>query len=378
MSGQLLSEAKKKIRYTPDLKSVLKIYPTAVKSKDWPEIARLAAAGQVQAAKDLAARDEVQPHIRRRNIMARRQRIERVELFSRLSQAEKSLRSMLNDFTKAVSDRVMDKGTSLKGLKPINETLHSELVLLRRRMNVWFLALIKDSMKMGFRHAGNALTPIFKHNQEAVTNIIAEQALFEARLSFGLNSTLSNQGQPGVKTSSAKWTAIGQKIVRDVAKDNLQGMTPSERIWDLTSRSEADLKRIIANGIGQGNSPYKIAKSIERYVSPDVSATDELGIQNGPGVYRSPYRNAMRIARTETNRAYTQASAQFAKGKSFIQGIQITLSPNHDVEDECDDLAAMDPVSADEFADLIPAHPHCMCTGTFVIDPKALGEEGDE
>jgi hypothetical protein len=311
-------------------------------------------------------------------ILAKRLRTERVELFARLSQAEKSLRGMLSDFTKAVTAKVVAQGDSLSGLKPINGILHSETVLLRRRMGVWFTALIRDSMKMGFRHAGDALKPIFKHNQEAVTDLIAEQALFEARLSFGLDTQFANQANPTVKTSSKKWKSTGQKIVAAITKKNLQGLTASERIWDLTSRTEADLKRMIANGIANGNSPYKIAKSIEKYVSPSVAATDELGIQTGPGVYRSPYRNAMRLARTETNRAYTQSSAAFAKGKPWIDGIQITLSPVHDEEDECDDLAAMDPVSPEEFADLIPAHPHCMCTGTFVINKKYLGEDDDE
>lgn len=312
-------------------------------------------------------------------ILAKRMRNERVELFSRLSQAERALRVMLGEFTKSVSAKVVAKGETLTGLKAINATLHDETVILRRKIGVWFTALIRDSMKMGFRHAGDALAPVFKHNlRESIEReILADRELFEARLSFGLNTSFAQQSSPRVKTSSAKWALAGQRIVRNITKKNLQGLTASERIWDLTSRTEADLKRIIANGIGQGNSPYKIAKNIEKYVSPSVAATDELGIQNGPGVYRSPYRNAMRLARTETNRAYTQSTAAFANGKPWIDGMQITLSPNHDDEDECDDLAAMDPVSPDEFADLIPAHPHCMCTGTFVIKQEYLGEDPD-
>ncbi len=309
-------------------------------------------------------------------VLAKRLRIERVELFARLSQAEKSLRSMLNDFTKAVTDKVIAKGTSLAGIKPINTVLHDETVLLRRRMKVWFSALVKDSMKMSFRHVGDALTPVFKHNQEAITNIVAEQALFEAKLSFGLDTSFANRTDPKVDTTSARWTAIGKKIATGITRTNkATGVKISERIWELTARTEMDLKRIIANGIAQGNSPYKIAKSIEKYVSPSVSATDELGIQTGPGIYRSPYRNAMRLARTETSRAYTQASAEFAKNKEWVDAVAITLSPNHDVEDECDDLADNGPYSPEEAADAIPAHPHCMCYLTPIINPKYLGEE---
>ncbi len=307
-------------------------------------------------------------------IIAKRLRMERVELLTRLTLAEKALRGMLKGFTKMLVAKVVMRAQTLAGLKPINAVLHSGIVDLRSSMRVWMNALLRDAVKMGLRHPGDALKPIFKDNQEAVTDIVAEQALFEARLSFGLDKTFARKAKPGVKASSAKWSAIGQKIIRDVAKKNLQGLTVSERIWDLTSRTESDLKRIIANGIAQGRSPYEISKQIEKYVSPRLGAADALGIQTGPGIYRSPYRNAMRLARTETNRAYTQASSQFYQNKPWVSEVDITLSPVHDVEDDCDDLADGGPYSPEEAGDLIPAHPHCMCSITPRIDPAYLGE----
>src|SRR5258706_2254630 len=159
-------------------------------------------------------------------VIARRLRMQRVELFARLTQAEKALRGMLNGFTQVVIVQVKSKGDKLANLRAINKTLHSQIVLLRLSMRVWMNALIRDAVKMGFRHPGNALKPIFKDNREAVTDIIAEQALFEARLSFGL--TNFGNAQPDIKTSSAKWQAIGAKIIRNVAKKNLQGLTVSE------------------------------------------------------------------------------------------------------------------------------------------------------
>lgn len=307
------------------------------------------------------------------HIIAKRIRAERVELFARLTMAEKALRAMLSAFTKNVVAKVNSQGTSLANLKRINATLHGEIVILRSSMRIWMNALIRDAVKMGFRHPGDALKPIFKANQEAVTNIITEQALFEAKLSFGLDQGFARRTDPGVKTSSAKWTAIGQRIIRDVAKKNLQGLSVSERVWDLTSRAEQDLKRIVANGIAAGRSPYEISKQIEKYVSPEAGVADELGIQTGPGVYRSPYKNAMRLARTETNRAYTQASANFYQDKPWVSEVDVTLSPDHDTPDDCDDVADAGPYSPEEADGLIPVHPHCMCSLTPRIDPEYLG-----
>jgi hypothetical protein len=309
-------------------------------------------------------------------IIAKRIRIERVELFSRIAQAEKALRAMLNVFTVAVTEKVIAKGTSLANLRAINAVLHKQTVILRASMRVWMTALLRDGVKMGLRHPGDALKPIFKNNQEAVTEIIAEQAIFEARLSFGLDTSLTSRATPGVKQTSAKWSAIRMQIYQDALEGKLSGVAISERIWDLTLRAEQDLKRMIANGIAQGRSPYEIAKSIEKYVSPQVGLADELGVQTGPGVYRSPYRNAMRIARTETSRAYNQASASFYKNKPWVSEVLITLSPNHDVEDECDDATAGGPYSPEEGEQtLMDLHPHCMCTLTPIINPEYLGEE---
>jgi len=306
-------------------------------------------------------------------IIAKRLKIQRVELFARIAQAEKALRAMLNAFTFNVTKQVNRKGHSLSNLKKISGILHDGIIILRSGLRVWINALIRDAVKMGFRHPGDALKPIFKDNQESA-NIIAEQALFEARLSFSLDLKSMGRSTPGIKVSSDKWQTIGQKIIHDVAKKNLQGLTVSERVWELTARTEQDLKRIIANGIAQGESPYQISKKIEKYISPTVTQADELGIEPGPGVYRSPYRNAMRIARTETNRAYNEASAAFYQNKPWVDKVDVVLSPTHDVEDECDDLVADNPYDPADVVGLLPQHPHCGCGLAPRIDPEYLGE----
>lgn len=369
MEGKTLTEA---THWSGTLRRVVNLFPSVVKSKNWSEIARLANGGDFDAARDLAARSEVNPDVARRNIIARKLRLIRVELFSRVARGERDLRVILGTFSRALTASVIRHGKSLSGLKPINSALDDATIMLRREIASWTLAIIKDGAKMGFRHAGDALLPILRDNREATTDIVAGQALFEAKLSFSLKKDFASRAS--AKTSGAAWAARQSKIVKSITKHNLAGLKPSERIWELTQRTKADLKRLITNQIAAGESPYVIAKKIERYISPKVTDASALGIENGPGVYRSPYRNAMRIARTETNRAYTQASAEFAKQKEWIKGMQITLSPAHAVEDVCDEWAG-EVVTPEEFAQKVPFHPHCMCFGTYVIDPKFLGEE---
>jgi hypothetical protein len=100
-------------------------------------------------------------------------------------------------------------------------------------------------------------------------------------------------------------------------------------------------------------------------------------------VYASPYKNALRVARTEAGRAYTNASAEFAKDKRWITGVRVTLSPAHEYGTGCDcEDREGDMMTPEEFQDEVPFHPNCMCFPTYEIDPDFLasvtGNEGDE
>jgi len=328
-------------------------------------------------------------------IIAERVRIERVEFFKRISTAEKSLRAMLDHYTEKITSEVEDKGHTPKNAKRISAVIHNESMNLRASLRIWIRAAIRDSAKMGFRHIGDALLPIFKANRKTMEQtLLVERALYEAwvdrtlledKLTFGVNATLA--GTAGTLQSALytkKWLDKTAQIIKKVAQGSLAGRgkiggyTPSARVWDYTSRAEQDIKRIVANGMANGENPSVMARRIRKYVSPALQDASDLGVEPGQGVYRSPYKNAMRLARTEMNRTYVKAQVAFAKDKPWIDGMDITLSRVHAEEDECDDLAAGGPYTPAEVDELIPAHPHCMCRGTPRIDPKYLGDDSEE
>ena len=60
----------------------------------------------------------------------------------------------------------------------------------------------------------------------------------------------------------------------------------------------------------------------------------------GRGVYRSSYKNAMRLARTETNMAYRTADQERWRQLDFVIGYRVVLSDNHPEPDICNDLSA--------------------------------------
>jgi hypothetical protein len=197
--------------------------------------------------------------------------------------------------------------------------------------------------------------------------------LTEARLSFDLVTKFANRTDPRVKLTSDKWKGKQSAIIARIAKGTIltvkgKSVAPSSLVWDLTRKTELDLRRLVTSGIAAGEHPSTIARKIKKYVSPQ--RTDFGTLERG--MYRSPFKNAMRLARTEALKAYNQASAEFAQGKDWVKGIRVQLSPNHEVPDECDDYDG-DLMEPDDFARTFPLHPHCMCMGIYEIDPKYLG-----
>lgn len=323
----------------------------------------------------------------RRAIVAGRLRTERREFFVRIASAENALRAMLTHYSGKLAGFVSERGHDPANFKRISQVIHDETIYLRASLRIWIHAAIRDSVKMGFRHIGDALLPIFKDNRESMEReILADRAIFESlissydaprskRLTFKLQKGFASKAKPTVALSSQQWAYSVQRIITSVAKKSLVQLRPSDRIWDLTTRSEQDLKRIVANGLGQSENPAVIARRIRKYVSPEKIDPKKLGVEPGPGVYRSPYKNAMRVARTEMNRAYMKSAVKFATDKPWVSTVNIDLSRVHTVADECDTLAAGGPYTPQKAEELIPAHPHCGCSISPNIDPKYLGED---
>src|SRR5690606_36428057 len=77
----------------------------------------------------------------------------------------------------------------------------------------------------------------------------------------------------------------------------------------------------------------------------------------GRGIYRSSYKNAMRLARTETNMAYREADNTRYATSQILLGYEVRLSANHPRYDICDHLKGEYPK---DFK-FVGWHPQCMC-----------------
>lgn len=90
---------------------------------------------------------------------------------------------------------------------------------------------------------------------------------------------------------------------------------------------------------------------------------DKDSYKTGSGVYKSSAKNAMRVARTETNIAYRRADHERWQQMDFVLGKRIELSRSHPDEDICDTLAGEYP--KDFVFD--GWHPQCFCVVTPIM-----------
>ena len=143
-----------------------------------------------------------------------------------------------------------------------------------------------------------------------------------------------------------------------------------------------ELELALDLGLGEGKSAADMSRDVRKYLrNPDKlfrRVRDKHGnlrlskaakaYHPGRGVYRSSYRNALRLTATENNMAYRTSDHERRKQIPFIVGIEIKLSNNHTCKgvpgrfyDICDELKGVYPK---DFK-FVGWHPHCRC---FAID----------
>lgn len=174
---------------------------------------------------------------------------------------------------------------------------------------------------------------------------------------------------------------------RSVNKLNL-----SERIWINTQQAYTQIEIAIDIALSEGKSAQELSRNVRKYlVDPDKlfrRVRDKYGnlklskaaaaYHPGQGKYRSSYKNAMRLARTEINMAYSKAEQLRIEALDFVAGFEIRLSNNHTLNGEpftdiCDELAGKYPKGFDWGAKW---HPQCRCERfTILMDPDEFYDD---
>jgi hypothetical protein len=182
---------------------------------------------------------------------------------------------------------------------------------------------------------------------------------------------------------------------RDAFLNRLEGgLNLSQRIWRNTAQFKQELELALEFAVSKGQSAKTTAIQMSRYLNNPIvlreNVNSRFGEQRllnavdvarpGRGMYRSSYKNAMRLTRNETNFAYESAQMLRRQQQDFIVGINISVAPNYDISLDkggivCADLQGTYPKDFD-FSQ--KWHVNCRCVATNILKTRDEIDEDTE
>ncbi len=154
-------------------------------------------------------------------------------------------------------------------------------------------------------------------------------------------------------------------------KNEYGGLNLSQKVWKYTSQFKDEIELALSVSLGRGDSAATVSRHVRQYLQePDRlfrRVRDEEGnlklskraaaYHPGRGEYRSSYKNAMRLARTETNMAYRAADCERWNDIPFVVGMEVRRSNHPFACAVCEALAGKYPK---DFK-FVGWHPQCRC-----------------
>lgn len=176
------------------------------------------------------------------------------------------------------------------------------------------------------------------------------------------------------------------RALRAFQQREMQGLKLSDRVWKATEGMKLDMERAIEVALAEGVPAQKLSERVRELLKEphrlyrrvrDKDGNLKLSqaaqkYHPGTGVYRSSYKNAMRVARTEVNMAYQASDSERWTRSWWVKGIRVSLSNNHTCLDSKGRPAPLVDI-CDELAGDYPAdfkftgwHPQCRCFATAI------------
>ncbi len=160
--------------------------------------------------------------------------------------------------------------------------------------------------------------------------------------------------------------------------DRRYGISPiSSKVWDYARVGRDYIDNYLGAGILEGKSAARITKDIKDALNEPnrlfrrvrdkngnlVLSSNAKKFHPGRGVYRSSYKNALRLAQSEINLAHQYADYERRINAPYVTGIEVKLSASHPEYDLCDPNAGHYPK---EFI-FSEWHVKCICYSTSIL-----------
>jgi hypothetical protein len=199
------------------------------------------------------------------------------------------------------------------------------------------------------------------------SGIFGAEQVVSNRMKTGIGTSFIGVGGVVVKYDAAKekfadsmWASINRDALDAIVRTNYGGITLSRRVWDITWNAERQIRNRINLAILTGEGASVVSKSVRGYLGIPKSfrgiAMREF--HPGSGVYKSAYKNALRLSATEMNRAYVEGMIRYSKEKDWITGWEWVTASGNPCPDCTDQSGRFFPKNDPPN---IPLHPWCFC-----------------
>lgn len=267
----------------------------------------------------------------------------------------------LSDIFGTVAQKAINIGEATGFCNPQGEFLFDKFPAVKERVEQLFQGL-----------HDNLLLTVTEGNRE-------EWLLSAAKNDAMVDSLFGHVAKYGERAKD--WKQPNLNALEAFQNRKERGMNLSDRVWRLTNQFKGELEMALELGLGDGKSAAALSKDVRQYLNEPHKlfrrVRNEKGqlrlsksaaaYHPGQGVYRSSYKNALRLTVTENNMAYRTADHERWQQLDFVIGIEILLSNNHPCEDICDEFAGVYPKTFK----FVGWHPFCRC----IAVPKLADED---
>jgi hypothetical protein len=277
--------------------------------------------------------------------------LSRMDAYAR--QVERLYRSLIDEVARSVAQSsVTSKDTPFS---------FDDYPLARIKVDILLSTLANNVQVLIGSGTGSAWNLSNSKNDELVSNVFADAGISESRL-----SPFNQRNLDGLVSFQAR---------------SVNGLTLSNRVWTYSQQFRGELELGIDTALLEGTSASKLATRLKKYLNrPDdlfrrvrtnrgnlVLSKHAAAFHPGQGVYKSSYRNAERLARTEINTAYRTADFERYQQLPFVVGIRVQRSNNTKSScDVCPSLVGIYPANY-KFAGF---HANCRCFTTTILATK--------
>lgn len=183
-----------------------------------------------------------------------------------------------------------------------------------------------------------------------------------------------------------KWFTNNDSARNNFLKRKDNGLGLSDKVWKNTRQLKYELELALDVGISKGKSAANLSRDIRSYLNePDKlfrRVRDEKGVLRlskaakaynpGQGVYRSSYKNALRLTSNETNFSYNGSEFEKRKQQDFIVGVRIKTTIGYTISIDkggivCGDLAGDYPK---DFNFTYKWHVNCRCISLNILKAR--------